>query len=182
MYHVEHGASPTLNFGGLPGGYRGSSGNNANLVARGRRFRGGRGDSLPPQPPSIPPVGPLSGDPRAGTWCGHQWTPWVSVRDVPSNAGVGLYRVGWGDVPELAYVGQGRIANRLRAHLAKAFSEGHRQADAFAHPMLEASWVPCDLPSSQLQELENDLIAAHVVERGVPPRAQFLDSPRRRVV
>src|SRR5690242_51447 len=40
LYRQEHGCSPTVNWGRMPLGYRMSSGNNARLVAAGKRQRG----------------------------------------------------------------------------------------------------------------------------------------------
>jgi hypothetical protein len=74
----------------------------------------------------------------------------------------------------LVYVGQGRLAARLRAHLAKGAIVGHRQAEHLSAE-LEVSWVGVpDVPTVQLLEHENDLIAAHVVATGRSPTAQFL--------
>ena len=52
----------------------------------------------------------------------------------------------------------------------------HRQAFAFADPTdVELSFVRRDdLEKHQLLEMENDLIAAHIVEVGEVPAAQFL--------
>jgi hypothetical protein len=75
----------------------------------------------------------------------------------------------------LVYVGQGQIRTRLRAHLAKAARPDHPQARWFAVPDLECSWTTNDSWfGHQRLELENDLIAAHVLEHGAPPSAQFL--------
>ncbi|HET9060019.1 MAG TPA: hypothetical protein VFN61_08870, partial [Acidimicrobiales bacterium] len=87
---------------------------------------------------------------------------------------LGLYRVRlMGTASRLLYVGQGRIADRIRAHRAKGFVAGHRQAEHFSGA-LEASWVGLEAPPAQLLEHENDLIASHVLTAGVPPAAQFL--------
>jgi hypothetical protein len=49
------------------------------------------------------------------------------------------------------------------------------QARWFGVPDLECSWTTNDSwLGHQRLELENDLIAAHVLEHGAPPSAQFL--------
>jgi hypothetical protein len=47
LYRMESARSPTANFGRMPPGYRISTGNNAQLVARGRRARGGSDPEAP---------------------------------------------------------------------------------------------------------------------------------------
>jgi hypothetical protein len=47
LYRLEAGRSPTANFGRMPAGYRMSTGNNARLVASGRRVRGGLDPGAP---------------------------------------------------------------------------------------------------------------------------------------
>lgn len=71
------------------------------------------------------------------------------------------------------YVGQGSIAVRVSAHLAKAVDPTHRQAEFFTD-RLECSWVAGAWPTHQRLELEDDLIGAHVLAFGDPPTAQFL--------
>jgi hypothetical protein len=74
----------------------------------------------------------------------------------------GLYRIRSGQDSGLAYVGQGIVASRLRAHQAKALSQGHRQGPYFSGSM-SASWVPLPgMPALNILEHENDLIAAHM--------------------
>jgi hypothetical protein len=54
-------------------------------------------------------------------------------------------------------------------------SPEHPQAHWFAASDLECSWTTNDSwLGHQRLELENDLIAAHVLEHGAPPSAQFL--------
>jgi hypothetical protein len=176
-YRLEHGGSPTLNFGRMPAGYRMSSANNAELVADGRRFRGG--PSVEPSTshlPSLPPLTSAPGPSTSGGWGGHRWQPWAPLQGVPVPAGsVGLYRVRDPTQAGLVYVGQGQIRTRLRAHLAKAARPDHPQARWFGVPDLECSWTTNDSwLGHQRLELENDLIAAHVLEHGAPPSAQFL--------
>ena len=97
LYRQEHQCSPTVNFGRMPKGYRMSSGNNARLVAAGRRFHGQR--CTEPQEswwPGIPPRGRLDTNSHADDWCGHKWSPWVPMTETLDKAPAtqqGLYRV-----------------------------------------------------------------------------------------
>jgi hypothetical protein len=103
------------------------------------------------------------------------WSDWEPMPDACKSAtGVGLYRFRHEEVPGLVYVGQGRIATRLSAHLRKGSSPNHRQASYFSGKVA-ASWVELPhMPTINLLEHENDLIAAHMLATGTPPAAQFL--------
>jgi hypothetical protein len=176
-YRLEWGGSPTLNFGRMPAGYRMSSANNTRLVAAGRRFRGGPSvEQSTSHLPSLAPLTSATGASSSDAWGGYRWQPWVPLRSAPvPAASVGLYRVRDPHLAGLVYVGQGRIRTRLAAHLAKALRPEHPQARWFAAPELECSWTTNSRwLDRQRLELENDLIAAHFQEHGVPPSAQFL--------
>ena len=164
----------------MPPGYRASSSNNARLIQQGRRFRGGPH----PEPDashgsSIPPAGPLEGEPQAADWRGHPWSTWVPLAQMarwcPSR-GSGFYRIRGGDPRTLLYVGQGLIPDRPLAHLAKTRLSDHGQGRIFAaEARLECSWVVhAAWLAYQRLELENDLIAAHILVTGKVPAAQFL--------
>jgi hypothetical protein len=87
----------------------------------------------------------------------------------------GLYRIAAENGPGLVYVGEGNVRVRLRAHQAK-IGRDHLQACVLAKAgRLECSWVLSEhwLPHQRL-ELENDLIAAHVLVMDKAPSAQFL--------
>ena len=179
LHRREHGRSPHFNFGRMPAGYGPSSGNNARLVAAGKRLRGGPSPaSTPNHEPGRPPVGPLEGDPQGPGWCGHPWSPWLPIAEAaraPEADGPGLYRIRRAGADDgLLYIGQGRVRARLAAHMRKGDAPGHGQAPFFAGEV-EASWVPGGswLPHQRL-ELENDLIAAHLIAAGRCPAAQFL--------
>lgn len=177
LYRRKHGRSPTLNFGRMPVGYLMSSGNNAGLVARGRRFRGGpTTERSTSQLPSLPPMTSAFGAAMSSGWGGHSWQPWVQLRGLRvSTDSVGLYRLRDPNRTGLVYLGQGRIMVRLVAHLAKVNRPEHPQARWFGTPGLECSWTADgSWFDHQRLELENDLIAAHFLEHGVPPSAQFL--------
>jgi hypothetical protein len=74
------------------------------------------------------------------------------------------------------YIGQGSISARLLAHLMKARDPRNEQGRVFAAgARLECSWVVNDAwLVHQRLELENDLIAAHVLVLEHAPPAQFL--------
>jgi hypothetical protein len=145
--------------------------------ARGRRYRGGpTTEPTASHLPNLPPLPNAPGPSTSSNWGGHHWQPWAPLRGVPVPAGsLGLYRVRDPSLAGLVYVGQGRIRTRLGAHLAKAARPDHPQARWFAALDLECSWTTNDSwLAYQRLELENDLIAAHVLEHGAPPSAQFL--------
>ena len=177
-HRQTYGRSPTVNFGRMPLGYRMSSGNNARLVKSGRRIRGGPTDvSDPSHKPGISPRAPFAGDPHDPDWCGHLWSAWHSLanarHEIPPNTN-GLYRIRRTDMLGLIYIGQGVVSARLSTHVRKVGRPMERQADLFSGP-LECSWVLNEawLPHHRL-ELENDLIAAYLLETGEIPTAQFL--------
>src|SRR5262249_12975038 len=136
--------SPTVNFGRMPLGYQMSSPNNARLVSRGKRFRGGAtSEEDDSHLPSMAPVGHLGGDPSSLTWCGHRWSEWSAtseaLRLIPPAA-TGLYRLRVPGHRELLYIGQGVIRARLQSHLSKIRQATHRQSTIFTESM-ECSWV-----------------------------------------
>ena len=72
------------------------------------------------------------------------------------------------------YVGEGKVADRIRNHISKGADPAHRQSDFFDD---DVTWDWVDLAGThrtQLLEIENDLIASHVETLGRPPEAQFL--------
>jgi hypothetical protein len=178
-YREEHQQSPTIEFGRMPPGYRISSGNTARLVAAGQRFRGGLFDgTTESQTPSIAPIAPLVGDPLSLTWCGHRWSPWMPIQDglagIPPSGANGLYRLRRVQDEALLYIGQGHVSARLAAHVRRVVRPSERQADLLAGD-IECSWVlDAAWHMTQRLELENDLIAAYVLETATVPPAQFL--------
>lgn len=146
LFRAEAGKSPAANLGGMPAGYRKSSGNNARLVAAGQRMRGGADSGSAAAVASAPVHGPLGSKPDSDSWMNWRWTPWMSLPDAaPPLAAVGLYRLRQADSADLVYVGQGSIGQRIRSHLAKAAIDSHRQARWFCGA-IEASWV--ELPAT----------------------------------
>lgn len=126
----------------------------------------------------IPPVGPFGDDPQASDWNGHAWSEWVPLTGDarPFRFGIGLYRIRGDDPQTLLYVGQGMMPGRPLAHHAKLRDPEHAQARVFAgQTRFECSWVLNDTWLSHHRlELENDLIAAHMLNTGKIPAAQFL--------
>jgi len=123
------------------------------------------------------PTGPLTGDPSGPAWGGHVWSSWTPARATRITTGTsGLYRIRRPGAARLSYIGQGRVGSRVLAHAAKGADPTHRQSAAFVDPSrLELSFVLGVLWSPRhLLELENDLIAAHVLILGAVPEAQFL--------
>jgi hypothetical protein len=177
--HRQHaGKSPAANFGRMPTGYVMSSGNHARLVAAGKRFRGGvAAKSNASHAPGVPPAGPLVGDPQGPGWCGHAWGAWATAADVSATLGLGLYRIR-GAGGGLVYVGEGAIRARVRAHARNGAADPQlktRQGRIFAEAApLEYSAIEGPWLSHQRLELETDLIAAHVLELGRAPPAQFI--------
>ena len=178
IYRQQWRRSPTVNFGRMPEGYAISSGRNARLATAGRQFRGGPSSTAAAQhEPGIAPVAALDGDLQAPRWCGHDWNAWLSLEDLTSvpPASAGLYRLRNPAQAGLTYVGEGLLASRLREHrrAARTGSGAHGAAFRAVAP-LEVSYVRNDgWLRHQRQELENDLIAAHMLELERPPVAQF---------
>lgn len=180
LYRYQVGRSPTVNFGRMPGGYQISSSNDAKLVAAGKRIRGGLTDQQDANHlPGIAPAGSLTDAVLDSNWCGHEWSDWMPVAHVLkslSPESIGLYRIRGAGQPKLIYVGQGVIRSRLGSHLNKAITPLTRQGVIFANAQsLEASYV-CNLSwyKNQREELENDLIASHLLVTETIPDAQFL--------
>lgn len=179
VYRQEHGQSPAVNWGRMPAGYRMSSGNNSRLVAAGKRIRGGPTNVEDASHlPGIAPSGSLGGYPESVVWCGHTWSSWMPLNStltaIPSGAN-GLYRVRQPNIPGLlVYIGQGQVRAGLSAREQKARDPWYAQAALFAGP-IECSWVLNDswYPHQHL-ELENDLIAGHILATGAIPPSQFL--------
>jgi len=153
-----------------------SSGNNANLVAAGKRFRGGpTAVSDQSHLPGISPLCHPGDDPSSVRSGGLDWSPWVPIAvSFGAARGEGLYRIRRAGHALLTYVGEGVIASRLAAHLAKAADARQRQHDHFAATDLVCSYVSGLWSKPQRLELENDLLANHMELLDVPPAAQFL--------
>jgi hypothetical protein len=135
-YRIQHGRSPLLNFGRMPEGYLKSSGNNARLVSRGGRFRGGP-DPVGTRAFDAPPPECLAGDVAGTDWLGHRWSRWAT--ELPPASARGLYRLRRSGDGALLYVGQVQIRARIPSH---------RQQPHFANSP-ECSYVESQLDLSQ---------------------------------
>ncbi len=172
--------SPTFNFGRMPLGYSKSTGNTRALAEAGKRRRGVPTDeALKCHLPGKGPVGPIEGDGPTISLLGLNWSPWTPADrgvDMLTGDEVGLYLLRRRGVSRLLYVGEGKVRDRVGAHLRKGRLEGHSQAFAFRDASsVEFSYVQCnDLAKHQLLEIENDIIAAHIIQTGDVPDAQFL--------
>ena len=173
------GHSPTFNFGRMPLGYSKSTGNTRALAASGKRRRGGPTDEvLKCHAPGRGPDGPIEGDGGVGDLLGLNWSMWQAVDqglDDLTGDEVGLYLLRRRGADKLLYVGEGKIRDRVSAHMKKGGKPDHPQSFAFAKPSdLELSFTRRDdLEKHQLLEVENDLIAAHFIQTGEVPAAQF---------
>ena len=171
MHRVRYGHSPAFNFGHMPSGWVKSSGNNARLVAAGKRFHGYR-DPNTVVVPHAPPPRTLHDDPCATEWMQFPWRP-VSASP-PHGISTGVYRARIPGQAGLVYLGQGLVAQRIADHTAKSKNELHRQQTHFSADLI---WEWVDLNGThrtQLLEIENDLIASHIITQGAAPSAQFL--------
>lgn len=131
--------------------------------------------------PSIAPVGNLTDDPQTHYWCGHQWSAWqplATTMQQLSKGQSGLYRIRSSELPTLLYIGQVNLKDRLNAHHKKALQPHDAQSKEFATaPALQCSWVDnATWQAHQRLELENDLIASHLLMTETVPPAQFLGS------
>ena len=179
-HRQERRQSPTFNFGRMPEGYRMSSHNNARLIASGRRYRGGKTDQVEDSHQAgIAPSGPLNGPSAGSYWLGLGWSEWLPVSDIGTigdSGDIGLYRMRRNGASTLSYVGEGKIRDRVKAHMGKGGDLKHPQYHSFRDAgSLEFAYVVCpDLLRHQRLEVETDLIGAHVLEHGAVPLAQFL--------
>ena len=170
-HRARVGYSPYANFGRMPDGWVKSSGNTTALREAGKLRRGFRDDAAV-RSLDAACVLDAEREPSSADWAGLDWSAWGPIH--AAHDGTGLYRLRQVGAEGLAYVGQGKVRQRLRAHQAKASVPDHRQSEFLAGE-LEASWVDHhELTSQQLMEIECDLIASHVLTVGVPPSAQFL--------
>lgn len=172
LHRNEHQRSPLVNFAGQVTGYRLSSGNTAHLVNTGRGFRGGP-DPIAASSPSGGIQGSLYHPVTAADWLGLPWSSWLPVDSASIEAGRGVYRIRRSSMPDLVYVGQGKVADRITAHRAKAKPPDHPQAVHFTGD-LEVAWVDLEIDTRLLLEIENDAIASHWLSHRSAPSAQFI--------
>ena len=152
--------SPRANFGRMVAGWRASSSNTAQLVARGLRYRGGP-TSLADEShlPSLAPLGPLEpgGSPHSLQWGRYSWSPWCHITVADPGKVQGIYRLRR-DEYELLFIGQGQIADRLT---------GYKKLD------VECSWVSGAWFYHQQLEIICDLVATYLLTCAALPPAQF---------
>ncbi len=168
---IIDGCSPAYNFGRMPHGWIKSTGNNRRLIETGKRSRGRRmtAEELAAAgpDPSVPPPATLEGDVRAADWMGLEWRE--ADRSPPGRDDVGVYRIGRGGDGPLEYLGQGLVAARRKVHAAGWALD--LAAEERAGTVWD--WVGLTLGARQLLEVENDLIAGHMVTFATPPLVQF---------
>lgn len=180
LYRQEQGQSPTVNFSRMPFGYRKSSGNTSKLKQAGKFYRGGlTEEQYSHHTQGVAPIGKLTGEPQSIDWCGHTWTNWIALEQAKNSlslTALGLYRIRDASQSQLLYIGEGKIRSRLCSHLAKVNKVESKQGQIFTNAeCLECSWVVnSSWLKNQRQELENDLIAAHLLVTKTVPAAQFL--------
>jgi hypothetical protein len=176
-HRQRYGRSPTVNFGRMPPGYRMSSGNNARLVAVGKRFRGGPSEeTTDAHLAGQPPVAPLDSDTTGPRWCGHVWSAWLpllhqEIAAMPPEDG--LYRI-QSRKQNIVYLGEGSLRTRLAAHAAKLTTLSVQGQALKQEAPLRFSAVTAPWFRHQRLELETDLIAACILTVRRPPPAQFI--------
>lgn len=168
LHRRDLGVSPYANFGRMPQGWVKSSQNNAKLKARGALRRGYQDASMT-RSRDYRSVLDAARSPAGSDWAGFEWTDWT-WKAPPANA-VGLYRIRQPGQDSLLYIGQGRLRSRLARTMGAVLGDG---TSGTLPTDGGHSWVELHgLDQQQLLECENDLIASHVLSRGVPPEWQF---------
>lgn len=176
LHRMEFGASPAFNFGRMPPGYV--------ISSQRRHGRRGAADPSAVPAPSSPQVGSLDGGlPSDADWGGLKWSPWapLALDEIGAVATrTGLYRLRLASSQALVYVGQGILAKRLRSHRRAAARSDSEMGRVVRGEHVEMSWVEWTTNhATHLLEVENDLIASHVLTEGRRPAAQFLGKTKR---
>lgn len=168
LHRQQHQRSPLCQFGRMPRGWRGSSGNSFALVERGKRFRGGptneEDDShLPDIAPNAVLTREVPHAPDAPDWFSFSWSPWLPAAAALfqcDNTAEGLYRIrSEATGMPIVFLGQGKLKDRLADYKKQAVS---------------CSWVAGAWHPHQRLALVVDLIASHLLTTGELPREQFL--------
>ena len=163
-YRLETGESPPANFGRIIPGYQQSTYRNGGV-------RGGRladGENEPNAERGCPPKTWVNFEAVTDrNWMGSDWSDPYRLADRldADPPDVGLYRIWYeGDVPPLAYIGESsNIGRRLYKH-----------EDTYGGDALFSYAPRTDLDASHKRgEAECDLIGAHYIAHGCPPRTQF---------
>lgn len=166
VHRASAGQSPVANFGRMLDGYTQSGYSYHDDPDRG----GELADGAAPDPHTEPGVGPLDwsewrGNPVDG-WLGLSWSPYAALSD-PGDPprGPGLYALWSRDQRGLEYVGQSsNVRRRLRDHARE------RGPMRVSHAALDSSTFDA---RHRREEVETELIGAHVLQHGMPPADQF---------
>jgi hypothetical protein len=159
QHRLQHGESPLCNLGRFHSRYTKS----------GSRKSGERGQALrdtdksnPAGDSSAKPLKP-SGDAFGEDWMGLTWTPFFELRESDPPPTAGLYRIAVNG--SIAYIGESTsLETRVIAHRRRDWNGvakiSHWQFEG--HP-----------PHHHRLELENDLIAGHILQKGEAPVHQY---------
>jgi hypothetical protein len=180
-HRIRFGFSPLFNFGRMPVGFSKSSGNNQKLVKSGKRFRGQRtSEILDCHEKGLPPLELIgnNNEKNFGKILNLNWSEWNSYdvyKDLTGSE-TGLYLFGSSDKDALLYIGEGKIRDRIKAHLKKGQRQDHNQYHFFKdYGVIKISFaINADLKSHHRLEIENDLIGAHIKKFNAIPEAQFI--------
>ena len=179
-HRIKFGLSPSFNFGRMPTGFSNSSGNNKNLIKSGKRFRGQLiTETLDCHKKGMAPLEPIKNtNKNLGQILQLNWSEW-SHQDAHKNLKgfeTGLYILRHKNKNVFLYVGEGKIKDRINAHLKKGQKPNHRQYPFFKdHRDIEISYaINNSLKSHHRLEIENDLIGAYLKKFNDIPRAQFI--------
>jgi hypothetical protein len=164
LHRQTYQQSPRAQFGRMPTGWKASSGNSAQLVTRGQRFRGGPIDYADESHlPDIAPAGPLTnGAVGNTTWLNLSWSEWVpcAVASTICGSSEGIYCISATEQgSELLFIGQGKIVQRVAAYKKR--------------PVFCAWAVGAWYPHQRLA-MVTDLVASYVLQTGKIPREQFI--------
>jgi hypothetical protein len=164
LHRQTYQQSPRAQFARMPAGWKASSGNSAQLVARGQRFRGGPTDGADESHlPDIAPSGSLAhGAAGTATWLHLSWSEWVpgAVASTVCGSAEGVYCISTTDQGgDLLFIGQGKIAQRVAAYKKR--------------PVFCAWAVGAWYPHQRLA-IVTDLIASYVFQTGKVPGEQFI--------
>ena len=157
-YRLETGQSTRANHGRFHPHYAKS----------GMQARGVRGHLLadgatnPNGGPGTHPIRP-TGEPVGPVWCGLPWSENVPIDHASPPIEGGLYRLMAPGDSALLYVGE---TSNLRSRIVAHRNNGRNGLVSWATTL----WAPRPF---QRHELENDLIGAHHLHAGIPPRMQF---------
>lgn len=158
-HRLEFGYSPLCNLGRFHPDFTRSGSRKSNR-------RGGRlGDKEPRNLAGSPSIEPLTatGETAGADWMGLIWTPFGPLSQCSPPGSAGLYRIMVNG--SVVYVGE---SERLRTRIV-----AHRKRDWGGATEISYWAFPGPVPHHHRLEIENDLIAGYIHERGTPPQLQF---------